>query len=133
MQGDALEAERAEAEVTDGAERIGPVPLVPLVLLADGDPELGAAVDLVDPVQPGRPDRAIVGKEADHEVVVGRALALEHAIEPDVLGGLAHRRIHREVMQDVGVVEPAHERGDVAFLGGAQVHELAADDRSAFR
>jgi len=130
---DALEAMGAEAEVADGAERIGSVALVPLVLLADGDPELGAAVDLVDPVQPGRPDRTIVGKQADHEVVVRRALALEHAIEPEVLGGLAHRRIHREVMHDVGVVEPTDERLDVGPLGGAQVHELAADDRSTFR
>ena len=101
--------------------------------LADGDPELGAAVDPVDPVQPGRPDRAIVAKQADHEVVVRRPLALEHAFEPEVLGGLAHRRTHREVMQDVGVVEPAHECGDVTSFGSAEVDELAADDRSAFR
>ena len=58
VQADPLEPELAEAEVADGAERIGPVALVPLAFLADGDPELGVAVLEVEAVQADRPDRS---------------------------------------------------------------------------
>ena len=133
QQTDAFQAELAEAEVADRAQRIGPVALVPLGRLADRDAELGAAVDLIDAVQAGCSDGLVAGEDADDEVVVGGALAFEHAIEPDGLGRLAHRRVHRQVVEHVCVVEPADEVTDVAPLGGAQVHQLAADDRPAFR
>jgi len=51
----ALEAQLAEAEVADGAQRIGPEALVPFLLFADCDPKLGGAVVKVDRVLPAVP------------------------------------------------------------------------------
>ena len=130
---DALEPKRAEPEVADGAQRIGPVALVPFALLADGDPELCVPVREVDGVQAGGPDRPIVAEQADDEVVVGLALGGQHAVEPGRLGGLAHRREHREVAEHLRVVEPANEERNVGALGGAQVDVLPADASAGLR
>lgn len=127
----ALEAQLAEAEVADGAQRIGPEALVPFLLFADCDPKLGGAVVEVDRVQARRPDRSGVGQQADDEVVVGAALHREHAIEPCGLARGAHRGAHGKVAQNVRIIEPAHEEGKIATLGWTQEDLVAPDDRRA--
>ena len=103
----------AEAEIADRAERIGPEPLAPFGLFADRDAEFGASVIKIDAMQSRRPDRSSIRQQTDDEVVVGPAWRGEHAIEPGGLTRGAHRRVHGEITQHLGIIEPAYEERKV--------------------
>src|SRR3954447_7129892 len=98
--------------------------------LAEEDPEAGAAVVVVDVHEPARAERLAVAAVVDRERrslrVVG-GVALEHVVDPRLLGPLVEDAEVREPDAHVGPVQPARVRGGEVAAQRPERDALALD------
>jgi hypothetical protein len=130
---DPLQAQLAEAEVEQGADRIGAVALGGVGRVADEDPEARAAVRQVERVEIDRPDGPVVLEPADHEEPAVAGVVVDHLLEPAFLHRLADRAPERQVLRGSGIGQPPDEERDVGPLARTKVDEPAVDERFGAR
>src|SRR5688500_4242175 len=125
LETDALQAQGREAEVDQRIHGIGAVSPAPLLLLADEDAELGAAVEPIHLEEQRLADRTLVLAQADDVGVLA-----VHLLVADPLLDLRQAQGKREAGQggDVRVGSPAVVVLGVTLLEGAQEDTLALDD-----
>src|SRR3990170_2205794 len=132
LQDDATQAQLVEGVAQHPPYGLGAVASTPEVLLADGDAQRGAAVGLLDAVQPQVADRLPVLRldAPDDRRRIGAGLVVPFPL--GLQGELRRLRLSQPVA-DFSVVEPADEEGQVQFLNGPQAHSFPLQDALGYQ